>query len=93
MKISVCIITLNEEENLRRCLGSCAALADEIVVLDSGSTDGTETVAREFGACWAVCEWPGYVQQKNKVTMVFAIWRVQQCKQACNYLGFCNLEN
>ncbi len=67
MKISVCIITLNEEENLRRCLGSCAALADEIVVLDSGSTDGTETVAREFGACWAVCEWPGYVQQKNKV--------------------------
>ena len=36
MKISFCLITLNEEENLPRCLKSCADLADEIVVLDNG---------------------------------------------------------
>jgi len=41
MKISFCIITLNEEVNLPRCLKSCADLADEIVVLDSGSNDAT----------------------------------------------------
>lgn len=67
MKISFCIITLNEEANLRRCLASCRDLADEIVVLDSGSTDGTECIAREFGAKWEVQSWAGYVGQKNKL--------------------------
>ena len=70
MKISVCIITLNEEVNLRRCLESCAGLADEVVVLDSGSMDGTEKVAREFGARWEVREWPGYMRQKNDVVQL-----------------------
>lgn len=67
MKISFCIITLNEEQNLPRCLASCADLADEIIVLDSGSTDGTERVAKEFGARWETQEWHGYVAQKNRV--------------------------
>jgi glycosyltransferase involved in cell wall biosynthesis len=67
VKISFCIITLNEEANLRRCLASCASLADEIVVLDSGSTDGTEKIAREFGAHWEHQPWLGYVGQKNRV--------------------------
>ena len=40
MKISCCLITLNEAENLPRCLRSCADLVDEIVILDSGSSDG-----------------------------------------------------
>lgn len=66
MKISFCIITLNEEENLPRCLKSCADLADEILVLDSGSTDATEKVARKFGARWLHQDWLGYVGQKNK---------------------------
>ena len=43
------------------------SLADEIVVLDSGSTDGTKAIAREFGVRWTVREWPGYMQQKNNV--------------------------
>ncbi len=67
MRISVCIITLNEEANLRRCLESCTGLAEEVVVLDSGSTDDTEAVAREYGARWVVREWPGYMRQKNNV--------------------------
>lgn len=66
MKISFCLITLNEAANLRRCLESCAGLADEIVVLDSGSTDGTERIAREFGARWEHQDWLGYVGQKNR---------------------------
>jgi len=67
MKISFCLITLNEEQNLPRCLRSCADLADEIVVLDSGSTDGTEKIARHFGGHWEHQDWLGYVGQKNKV--------------------------
>ena len=67
MKISLCVITLNEAGNLPRCLRSCAGLADEIVVLDSGSTDATEKLAREFGARWHHQDWLGYVGQKNKL--------------------------
>ena len=67
MKISFCIITLNEESNLARCLASCADLADELVVLDSGSTDSTEQIALQFGARWETQPWLGYVAQKNKL--------------------------
>jgi glycosyltransferase involved in cell wall biosynthesis len=67
VRISFCLITLNEAASLPRCLGSCADLADEILVLDSGSTDSTERVAREFGARWAHQDWLGYVGQKNQV--------------------------
>ena len=65
MKISLCIITKNEESNLRRCLTSVALVVDEIIVVDSGSTDGTEEVAREFGAQWVHQDWLGFVAQKN----------------------------
>lgn len=67
MKISFCLITLNEEANLRRCLKSCADLADEIVVVDSGSTDDTQAIAAEFGARVVHQDWLGYVAQKNLV--------------------------
>jgi glycosyltransferase involved in cell wall biosynthesis len=67
MKISLCLITLNEEENLGRCLRSCADLADEIVIVDSGSRDATPRIAREFGARFEHQDWLGYVGQKNKV--------------------------
>ena len=68
--LSVAIITCNEERNLARTLAS-VSFADEIVVVDSGSTDRTVEIARSFGARVLIREWPGFAAQKN-----FAI---QQC--------------
>jgi GT2 family glycosyltransferase/glycosyltransferase involved in cell wall biosynthesis/SAM-dependent methyltransferase/Tfp pilus assembly protein PilF len=49
-RLSVCVITRNEELNLSRCLASVQTLADQIVVVDTGSTDKTLDIARNFGA-------------------------------------------
>ncbi|MEO0453457.1 MAG: glycosyltransferase family 2 protein [Verrucomicrobiota bacterium] len=65
MKISTCIITRNEEDNLPRCLQSVATLSDEIIIIDSGSTDRTKFIATEFNARFITHEWEGYVGQKN----------------------------
>ncbi|MFH1090618.1 MAG: glycosyltransferase [Pseudomonadota bacterium] len=50
MRISVCLMVRNEEAVLARCLASVAALADEIVVVDTGSTDATVEISQRFGA-------------------------------------------
>jgi glycosyltransferase involved in cell wall biosynthesis len=65
MKITLCVITLNEEANLRRCLSSASEIVDEILIIDSGSTDGTSGIAGDFGATWVSIPWEGYVRQKN----------------------------
>ena len=62
--LSVTVITRNEERNLARCLMS-VSWADEIVVVDSGSTDRTREVALAHGARFEVHPWPGYAAQKN----------------------------
>lgn len=63
--ISVIIITLNEAENIRACLDS-VAWADEIIVVDSGSTDTTREICREFTEKVLLNEnWQGYGYQKN----------------------------
>ena len=49
-KISAVIITFNEERNIGRCLDSLKEIADEIVVIDSHSTDGTAAIAKSKGA-------------------------------------------
>lgn len=67
MKITFGIITLNEAQNLPRCLASIQSVADEIVIVDSGSIDGTRSIADSFGAAWHEISWPGYVRQKNNV--------------------------
>lgn len=65
IKISLCIITLNEAANLERCLLSAADLVDEIVLVDSGSKDRTLEIARKFNARVVHQDWLGYVGQKN----------------------------
>jgi GT2 family glycosyltransferase/tetratricopeptide (TPR) repeat protein len=49
-KVSACLITKDEEENIATCLASLAGFADEIVIYDTGSSDGTVRVARDLGA-------------------------------------------
>ena len=63
-KLTVCVITLNEADHIEDCLRS-ADFADEWVVVDSGSTDGTREIAARFGATVVEREWPGHVAQKN----------------------------
>lgn len=65
MTLSVCIITLNEEANIVRTLQSVKEIADEIVVVDSGSTDKTVALAQGFGAKVFVETWKGFARQKN----------------------------
>lgn len=64
-KLSVTVITLNEEENIRRCLESVKYLADEIVVVDSGSKDSTLQIAKEFKAQVFTREFDNFANQKN----------------------------
>lgn len=64
MNISVTIITLNEEDRLGDALDS-VAWADEIVVVDAGSTDRTVEIARQYTDRVIVRAWPGYAAQKN----------------------------
>ena len=63
--LSVAIITFNEEENIGRTLASVKSIADEIIVVDSGSTDRTVEIAKEFGAKVFIEEWKGFAAQKN----------------------------
>jgi glycosyltransferase involved in cell wall biosynthesis len=62
--LSVAIITFNEADNLARTLAS-VRFADEIVVVDSGSTDRTVEIARSFGAKVFSEDWKGFARQKN----------------------------
>jgi len=64
-RLSACIITLNEEQNLPRLLASLRGIADEVVVLDSGSADATEAIARKYGAGFHFRKWTDYAEQKN----------------------------
>ena len=63
-RLTVTIITLNEAEHIAGAIDS-ASFADEIVVVDSGSTDTTTDIARGKGARVLTRAWTGYVEQKN----------------------------
>ncbi|MBK8597988.1 MAG: glycosyltransferase family 2 protein [Holophagales bacterium] len=63
--LALVVITRNEEANIGRCLTSVSGLAEEMVVVDSGSTDGTPAIARAAGARVFTQEFLGYGRQKQ----------------------------
>ena len=63
--LSVILITKNEAELVGQCLAS-VQWADEIVVLDSGSTDATVEICRRYTDKVLVTDWPGFGPQKNR---------------------------
>lgn len=67
-KVSIAVIALNEVDRIEKLLVS-AQFADEIIVVDSGSTDGTISLCERYGARVIHQEWLGYAQQKQKAMM------------------------
>jgi glycosyltransferase involved in cell wall biosynthesis len=67
VKISAVIITFNEEKNIERCILGLLPIADEIVILDSFSTDSTRAVAEKYGVKFFTHAFDGHIEQKNRV--------------------------
>lgn len=65
IKLSVVIITFNEEKNIERCLLSVKSIADEIVVLDSFSKDKTQEICLKHGVKFFQHAFDGHIEQKN----------------------------
>ena len=65
MGISAVIITSNEERNIERCLRSLSGVVEEIIVVDTHSTDGTIEICRQYGVRLVTHEWMGFGPQKN----------------------------
>ncbi len=70
LKLSVIIITKNEEQNILRCLTSVNGWVDEIIVYDSGSTDQTVQIASNQGAHVIKGEWLGFGATKKKASLL-----------------------
>ncbi len=64
-KISLVIITKNEEKNIQRCLESAKDVVDEIIVIDSFSTDKTQEICEQYNVKFVGKEWMGYSKTKN----------------------------
>ncbi len=65
-QLSVIVITKNEEDRIGRCLDSVKNIASEIIVFDSGSTDNTVEIAREYTSHVFITDWQGYGIQKQR---------------------------
>ena len=72
VQLSVVIITYNEERNIARCIDSVITVADDIVVIDSFSSDKTEEICRSKGARFIQHKFEGHIEQKN--------WAITQAK-------------
>ena len=65
--LSVIVITRNEQANLDACLSSVREIANEIVIVDSSSTDETLSIAKSYNAVISSpTDWPGFGAQKNR---------------------------
>lgn len=65
IKLTVAIITYNEEKNIKRCLESVREVADEILIIDSLSTDKTKEIAMSYNCVFIEQKFLGYQDQKN----------------------------
>ena len=65
IKLSAAIITFNEEHNIERCINSLKGIADEIVVVDSFSTDKTAEICKSLGVTFIENKFSGHIEQKN----------------------------
>ncbi|MEM9679864.1 MAG: glycosyltransferase family 2 protein, partial [Bacteroidota bacterium] len=65
IQLSGVVITYNEERNIENCLNSLLGVVDEIVVVDSHSTDSTKAICKKFGVTFIEQDFLGYVEQKN----------------------------
>lgn len=65
VKISATVITFNEENKIERCLESLLGVADEIIVVDSFSSDGTEAICAKYPVVFMKKAFEGYIAQKN----------------------------
>jgi hypothetical protein len=77
--VSLTMIVKNEEENIRNCVGSVAGLFDKLVMVDTGSTDRTRELARDFGANVFEFEWvDNFAAARNealaRATGDYAFW-------------------
>jgi glycosyltransferase involved in cell wall biosynthesis len=74
-RLSVFLIVKNEADRIDACLESVCGWADQVVVLDSGSSDGTVDIARRRGATVVETDWPGFSAQRNRALgMVDGEW-------------------
>lgn len=64
--LSVLLITKNEADRVERCLQSVKNIADEIIVLDSGSTDQTVEICKRYTENVEITDWPGFGKQKQR---------------------------
>ncbi len=71
-KISLCMIVKNEEKNLPRCLKSVQNIVDEIIIVDTGSTDSTLQIADEYGAQVTVYPWKNNFSQARNIGLGLA---------------------
>ncbi|MGM0433322.1 MAG: glycosyltransferase [Pseudomonadota bacterium] len=65
-RLSATVITYNEADNIGACLESLQGLVDEIIVMDSGSTDDTVAIARQYTDRITITDWPGFGPQKQR---------------------------
>lgn len=86
--LSTVMMVFNEEENIERCIRSVLPFSDEILVVDSFSTDNTVELAQQFGATVVQHHFEGYIEQKQyiinkaKFDLVFTIDADEEATQA-----------